>query len=282
MTTADAMHELRKRPVAGRGRVIGYPGGSLWIGRLLGPVQEHAHHAIQISLSMEGGFGIRADGWPDFREATGMVVMPDRPHSLDGRNGAIATLFVEPNSSRGAALRQRFGGFDVAILPDAEVRAAVQYLQAQYEAAAPDELLAQYAQGAVCRIAGNPAMAPSDDPRITNALAWMRARLATTIRLEDVAAAVHLSPGRSAICSSRRPARRSAPGCCGHAWTTRWRLLSRAGPGPKQRTTPASPTRPTHAHLPPRVRPGADDVGAGGRWQEMTHRCSGYRIPRGI
>ena len=95
MTTADAMHALRKRPVAGRGRVIGYPGGSLWIGRLLGPVQEHAHHAIQISLSMEGGFGIRADGWPDFREATGMVVMPDRPHSLDGRNGAIATLFVD-------------------------------------------------------------------------------------------------------------------------------------------------------------------------------------------
>ena len=196
MTTADATHALRKRPVAGRGRVIGYPGGSLWIGRLLGPVQEHAHHAIQISLSMEGGFGIRADGWPDFREATGMVVMPDRPHSLDGRNGAIATLFVEPNSTRGAALRQRFAGFDVAILPDAEVRTAVQYLQAQYEAAAPDELLAQYAQGAVCRIAGNPAMAPSDDPRITSALAWMRARLATTIRLEDVAAAVHLSPGR--------------------------------------------------------------------------------------
>jgi len=196
VTTADATHELRKRPVAGRGRIIGWPGGSVWIGRGVGPVQEHAHHAIQISLAMEGRFRIQADGWPAPRETAGMVVMPDRHHSFDGCGAAIATLFVEPNSSRGAALRQRFAGFDVVLLPETEVREAVQHLQAQYDAAAPDDLLAQYAQGAVCRIAGNPAMAPSDDPRITNALAWMRDRLSSTIRLEDVAAAVHLSPGR--------------------------------------------------------------------------------------
>jgi transcriptional regulator GlxA family with amidase domain len=39
-------------------------------------------------------------------------------------------------------------------------------------------------------------LAAADDPRITAALAWMRARLGSQIRLEDVAAAVHLSPGR--------------------------------------------------------------------------------------
>jgi len=194
-THADEL-DSRKRPVAGVGRIIGWPGGSLWIGRHLAPIQDHAHHAIQISLAMEGSFRIQAHGWPEARGTRGMVVMPDRRHRFDGCGASVATLFVEPNSARGAALRKRFAGFDVALLPDAEVHEAVQYLQAQYTAAAPDELMARFAQGAVCRIAGNPAMAPSEDPRITAAIAWMHARLAAPIRLEEVALAVHLSPGR--------------------------------------------------------------------------------------
>ena len=190
------MHESRKRPVAGVGRVIGWPGGSVWIGRNVGQVQDHAHHAIQISLAMEGSFRIQAVDWPEARETRGVVVLPDRRHRLDGCGATIATLFVEPNSRRGAALRARFAGFDLSLLSDAEAQDAVQYLQAQYDAAAPDATLAQFAQGAVCRIAGNPLTAPADDPRITAALAWLRSRLQTSVRLEDVAAAVHLSPSR--------------------------------------------------------------------------------------
>ena len=188
--------DSRKRAVAGVGRVIGWPGGSLGIGRHLAPVQDHALHAIQISLAMEGSFRIQADAWPEARETRGMVVMPDRRHRFDGCGASVATLFVEPNSARGAALRKRFAGFDIALLPEAEAHEAVRYLHARYTAAAPDGLMAQFAQGAVCRIAGNPAMAPSEDRRITAALAWMHARLAMPIRLEEVAAMVHLSPGR--------------------------------------------------------------------------------------
>jgi AraC-like DNA-binding protein len=196
MATVDDGLQARGRPVAGVGRIIGWPGGSLWIGRHLGPVQDHAHHAIQISLAMEGDFRVQAGGWADWRQTRGMVVMPDRRHRFDGRGAAIATLFVEPTSARGAALRQRFPGCEVALLGDTEAREAVEHLHAHYLAAAADDLMAGLAQGAICRLAGNPAMAPSQDPRITAAMAWMRARLARSIRLEEVAAEVHLSPGR--------------------------------------------------------------------------------------
>lgn len=196
MTTVAAEPEARRRPVAGVGRVIGWPGGSLWIGRSIGLVQDHAHHAIQISLAMEGNFRVQADAWADWRETRGMVVMPDCRHRFDGCGTAIATLFVEPHSTRGAALRARFSGFEVALLSDVEALDAVKHLHAQYLAVTPDDLMAQFAQGAVCRLAGNPAMAPSPDARITAALAWMRARLERPIRLEEVAATVHLSPGR--------------------------------------------------------------------------------------
>lgn len=190
------MDESRKRPVTGIGRVIGWPGGSLWIGRHVAQVQDHAHHAIQVSLAMAGDFRIQGAGWPEPRATRGVVVMPDRRHRFDGAGATIATLFVEPNSKRGAALRTRFAGFDLCLLPDDEVRDAVQFVQAHYEAAAPDALLLQAAQGAVCSVAGNPPAAPVDDPRITSAIDWLQARLATPIRLDDVAAAVHLSPSR--------------------------------------------------------------------------------------
>jgi AraC-like DNA-binding protein len=89
-----------------------------------------------------------------------------------------------------------FAASGLPLLGDAEVREALANLHVHYVAAAPDDLMAGFTQGAIRRLAGNPAMAPSQDARITAAPAWMRARLARSIRLDDVAAEVHLSPGR--------------------------------------------------------------------------------------
>lgn len=191
-----AAARARKRAVAGVGRILGWPGGSLWIGRHLGPVQDHAHHAIQISLAMEGRFQVQASSWAAPREAHGMVVMPDRRHRFDGSGAMAATIFVEPNSARGAALQARFRKAQVSLLPAAEVRDAVKSLHAQYRAGAADAVLAQFSLGVVCRLAGNPPAQAAADPRIARALSWMRQRLGDPIRLEEAAAVVHLSPGR--------------------------------------------------------------------------------------
>lgn len=125
-----------------------------------------------------------------------MVVMPGQPHCLDGSDNTIATLFVEPNSNHGSALRKRFLGLDVALLSDEESEACAAQLRREYLSGAPDLRLAQFARAAICRVAGNPFLAPRCDPRITSALDWMRQRLATAMRLQDVAESVRLSPGR--------------------------------------------------------------------------------------
>lgn len=72
----------------------------------------------------------------------------------------MATLFVEPNSLQGAALRNRFLDYSIELIDDTESESAVATIREQYQLAAPNELLAQYAQGAICRIAGNPSTAP--------------------------------------------------------------------------------------------------------------------------
>ncbi|MEO6103008.1 MAG: AraC family transcriptional regulator [Pseudoxanthomonas sp.] len=196
MAGVSAVATSRKRGVAGIGRVIIWPGGSIWVGRHIGQVPEHAHHAIQISLAIEGRFRVQARTWPASCETAGMVVMPDQAHRMDGCDTTIASLFVEPNSIAGAALRRRFDGLDVALLSDQEAVAAASCLGIEYQAGAPDSRLAQFAQGAICRIAGDPLAAPRSDPRVTAALDWMRRNLATPMRLQDVARVVHLSSGR--------------------------------------------------------------------------------------
>lgn len=196
MAAADAPAERRKRPVAGVGRVIVWTGASLWVGERIGLIAGHSHHAIQISLALEGRFRIRAPGWPDWRETSAVVVMPDTAHALDGCQSAVASIFVEPNSRPGAALRERFANHPVALLGEVEAQLAAAGLRESFFAQASDELLIQYSQAAICRIAGDPASAPGSDARITTALDWMREHLASPIRLQDVARVVHLSPGR--------------------------------------------------------------------------------------
>ena len=196
MSDDAASSTTRKRPIAGVGRVIVWPGASIWIGRHVGSVPEHAHHAIQISLALGGEFRIRSSEWVEWRSTLGVVIQPDHPHALDGCGLAVATLFIEPNSAQGAALRNRFLGHSIALFDAPESESAVASIRDQYTLAAPDELLAQCAQGAICRIAGNPSTAPKTDLRVTAAIAWMRQRLTLPLRLEDVADAVHLSPGR--------------------------------------------------------------------------------------
>ncbi len=192
----EVANATSKRSLAGIGRVLVWPGGSVWVGRHVGRVPPHAHHAIQISLSLAGPFRVRATSWPESRMALGMVVMADQPHELDGCDGTLATLFVEPNSRPGAALRERFGGRDVSLLSESESGASASGLRDEFLSDASDERLAQFARAAICRIAGDSRTAPSSDPRITAAIRWMHQLLATTLRLDDVATRVHLSPGR--------------------------------------------------------------------------------------
>jgi AraC family transcriptional regulator len=185
-----------RRPLAGTGRVLVWPGASLWVGHDVAAVPPHAHHAIQVSLTLDRAFRIRCLAWEGWREVTGVVLMPDVAHALDGRGATLASLFVEPNSRMGAALRARFAGADAQVLAADEAEGAAALLRPQVLRGADDELLVGHGKAAICRLAGDPALAPAIDPRISAAIAWMRARLASPLRLDGVARAVHLSPGR--------------------------------------------------------------------------------------
>src|SRR5262245_32953234 len=109
MTHAQTPTQPPSRQIIGIGRVMLWNGGSLWIGRQTGLARKHAHHAIQIALSMGGRFLMDDDGGSGWQEHTGAIVMPHRRHQFDGRGSDMATIFVEPETVQGRVLLARHG-----------------------------------------------------------------------------------------------------------------------------------------------------------------------------
>lgn len=172
-----------------------WSGGSLWIGRDAGRGETHAHHAIQIALAIDSGF-LMADGNRDWREHWGAIVTPHRPHRFDGCGQSMAMIFVEPETSQGRALLQRYATAEIADLERDTVQALVAPLRRAYRAGAESEALVAMGQHVVTALAGHAPVVGPVDPRISRAIAWVRARLDSPLSLKDAADVAYLSPSR--------------------------------------------------------------------------------------
>jgi len=183
------------RSIAGIGRVLLWPGASLWIGRQAGPVAPHAHHALQISLALTGHVRLRSDPSGPWDEHAAVLVRPHQRHAFDGNGETVAQLFVEPETVLGRALLERHAD-PLTLLPDGVAAAMAAPLAAAYAERASDDALVAAAHQALAALAGElPATAPID-PRIARAIARVRERLAEPLSLAEAAASAHLSPSR--------------------------------------------------------------------------------------
>lgn len=194
---ASAASARRPPNIAGIGRICTWQGGSLWIGREAGRALPHAHHAIQITLALEGASQplLRRAGecWTAYAAA---LVKPHLRHEFDGCGAAIAHVFVEPETLQGRALLARFAGPGIAAPPLEPTGDAVQRLAAGYSARADDATLIDITRGIIGGLTG-PLPAPAAaSARIERAAEFVSARLAAGVSLADAAASVHLSPSR--------------------------------------------------------------------------------------
>src|SRR6185503_6781368 len=90
--------------IEGRGEIVIWEGASLWIlqaERETGETDFHSHHAIQITLSLEGGFELRTRG--KRMSGPAVAVAADSDHIFQA-TGRAAFLFVEPESAVGTAI----------------------------------------------------------------------------------------------------------------------------------------------------------------------------------
>lgn len=180
-------------PVHTRGRVCFWRGGSLWIGETTVRTDPHAHHALQITLALDGRFTLLGPGGRSSGPAS--VVAPDTVHAFDA-DGVLAHIFVDPETREGRALRAATPAETPATLQHPSAASTAAKLLDGLRGRRPDEELAETARRLVADIAGAAPDAESCDPRVLAAIAWTADRLGEPVSLAQAASVACLSPSR--------------------------------------------------------------------------------------
>lgn len=186
-----------RQTIAATGRVYFWQSGSLWIGSGQGRSEWHDHHAHQLALALEGKFRFRTDKhgpWTVFEAA---IVPSHCPHEFELDGTTVAHLFVEPESMEGRALSQRFAPLNISALPQDAVRNSADTLLAAFRANADADAMKAIARSAVAALAGTKLdQTQGVDPRVAQALDYVRAHVRSPVSLADASSAAALSPSR--------------------------------------------------------------------------------------
>ena len=180
----------------GTGRILFWRGGSLWIGHAEDETGFHAHHALQMTLSLSSGTVRFRSVGEDWTSYTAAIIAAHHPHAFEARGEMVAMIFTEPESREGRQLQERYRS-GVASLDGDMLRDGVTALAAAYADGASDDDIAACARAITATIASTEAL-PSQplDKRIERAIEVLRGRLGDTVTMADIAEAVHLSPER--------------------------------------------------------------------------------------
>jgi AraC family transcriptional regulator len=183
------------------GRIVSWEGGSLWVlaarpGEVYPRTTPHAHHAVQVTLALRGTVNLNTIGHSYAGSAA--AVAPDVSHTFQG-DGAVAHVFVEPESRLGRALTGRvFERASLAALDAGSVAESIAQLSAWYDRPdRKDAQLIELGRALVAQLADERAIAAVADPRVKRILAWAPGQLRNPVSLADAARLVGLSSGRA-------------------------------------------------------------------------------------
>lgn len=177
----------------GAGHALIWPERAAYIGRLL-ENEAHAHHAIQISIALEGMLSLQTapdERWSPYRA---VATASDQLHRIRCR-GAIAQIYVDPESAVGLALRERLGDAGVRPLEVGELGALPDALRAWFCGELDTEELGAAIDDAMPVAAPASASTPMD-PRVREALDVIHTSPGRRVPLAALARRVGLSPSR--------------------------------------------------------------------------------------
>lgn len=187
----------RDMPIVGRGRIIVWEGASLWVleaEHQSAETDSHAHHAIQITFAIKGGFVLGVPG--KWVSGPIVAVASDTEHVFRA-TGAAALLFIEADSPVGRALSAEL--FRESAIVEVQAARAMSWLEEMR--CCLDEGCGEVGWEALGRSIVDDWSAsvmprPADD-RIHRMIAFASARLDTKLSLPSAAGHINLSPSRA-------------------------------------------------------------------------------------
>jgi AraC-like DNA-binding protein len=184
-----------------RTRISIWQGGSLWIVDALPNPRPtprstgwHAHHAIQVTLSLGGWF--QFDTRSCSLRGDAVAVAADADHSFQAE-GLVAILFIEPESRAGRAIaRDLFTCADLAALPDEATAGFRAGAAATWHDLGPGaDSFESLGRGLIQRMAGDGAV-EGPDSRVRRMLDFAADHIDGPLSLADVVADSGLSASR--------------------------------------------------------------------------------------
>lgn len=182
-------------------KILVWQGASLWIVDAT-PIDQrgtkrtdfHAHHAVQVTLALDGHFRLDTEGAHVSGEAA--AVAADVEHAFSPE-GLMALVFVEPESRLGRAVTRRlFDGTELATIAPELLGNLRERIAAAYRSAARnDASLVSLGRELVATLAGD-AIAIEPDARIRKLIAWAAEEIDAPVGLSDAVAVSGLSPSR--------------------------------------------------------------------------------------
>ena len=184
--------------VEGRGRIVVWPGGSLWVleaARGIGRTDFHAHHAIQITFALQGDFELRSE--EERLIGPAVAVAPDARHIFQAE-GVAAFLFVEPESDSGRSVLAGFpDGQALSLIPTGAIAPQLALLaRALLNGEIGDEELVRAGSAILAELAGPAAPRPRH-PRVEAMIAHAVSMLDGAVSLASAASAACLSESRA-------------------------------------------------------------------------------------
>ena len=189
--------QTQKAPAwLGEPRWYVWEGGFLLLGRSEGVVGTHSHHAIQVVIGLDGEPAICGEG-ADWQSGKGFIVMPDVPHSYDARGADSAMLFVDPESSEGEWLRTSLTE-TITFMPDASLADSACEIRKLRDRPLEDRETGALIRHCVHSLCAGAPPSRRRDARVTASLKRIGKSRDLRVSLDEVAAAVFLSPSRFA------------------------------------------------------------------------------------
>ena len=182
--------------LAGFGQFIFWEDGSLYIGSSIAPSEMHSHHAIQLSLGLQGEVEFRRSNTSQWVGYPGTVIPPDLLHTFQAPGRLLAHVFCQPESIVGRRVLARFGRHGIAALSESEAQSLASPLKAAYLRHASELELVAIARQTFHRLVGDTRPEPDLDVRLRRALVEIGHRLDTPLSLPEISARVGLSEGR--------------------------------------------------------------------------------------
>jgi AraC family transcriptional regulator len=181
----------------GVGQFVAWDGGCVFIGRHDAPVPVHAHQAIQLVVGRNASPLIRAGEDAPWLTYSAALIPSRQQHGINVTMADYgAVVFVEPETKEGRAITERYLHNGVADVGGETLRLAADRLFESWLRQADERALAAGCRAMIGTLSEGIEPSVVTDDRITRAIAFIGAHLASALTLDEVASHVFLSPSR--------------------------------------------------------------------------------------